>query len=264
MQVGARNEIILGWENGGLWILNPEYYSSFLPIAFDGSVEPYWGAFRLINAGNFNTYLNGRFYDPVFYAPKDTVVLNMVEPALDSPSQFTTVELDGLIGMSSYILSPAGMFNPATLAENPTTNKFFTDPWSVPAGYRTPSYSAALYPDQKTHMLEHHWLQNTEAECNPAFGNVGTYDGCEPYYFNHAWSSVPVTLFYDGHIEGLGVREAEQADVRSGRQVGHGLWSRDTPFGSDGYQIIDGFDYAATSYHIFTIDGLRGRDKGAE
>jgi len=56
-------------------------------------------------------------------------------------------------------------------------------------------------------MLEHHWLQQRRSECNPGFVG-GTYDGCEPYYFNHSWESVPVTVFYDGHVGGLGVREA--------------------------------------------------------
>ena len=44
-------------------------------------------------------------------------------------------------------------------------------------------------------------------------------------------------------------------------QSGHGLWSRDTPFGADGYFIDDGYDFAATSFHILTTDGIRGRDK---
>ncbi len=262
-QVGTPAEIILGWEDGTLWFLTLDYYSSFLPIAFPGSIEEYWGAFRLINAGNFNTYLNGRFYDEIFYSPKDTIVLNLIEPALDSPNQFSVGLLGGQSGFSTYILSPAAMFNAQVLARNPNTGNNFTDPWSVPAGYKTPSYSAPLFPDQKTHMLEHHWLQNAEVDCNPAFGAQGSYDGCEPFYFNHAWASIPMTLFYDGHIEGLGVRQAEQADNRNLAQTGQGLWSRDTPFGSEGYQSDIGFDFANTSYHIFTIDGIRGRDKAS-
>jgi prepilin-type N-terminal cleavage/methylation domain-containing protein len=269
-QVGSRNEIVLGWHSTGLWILTPNYYSSFVPIAFPGEFDDYWGAFRLINAGNFSTYLNSRYYDPVFYAPKDKVVMNFVRPGLDSPHQFTPPGYDGMpnndLGLPSYILSPAAMFNPDVLSSHGTNGgpPYYRNPWSTPAGFRTPSYSAAQFPEQKSHMLEHHWLQNSEVDCNPAFGNFGTYSGCEPYYFNSAWASVPVTLFYDGHIEGLGVREAELADSRSVGQTGHGLWSRDTGFGSDGYYIGIGFDYAATSYHILTIDGIKGRDKGSD
>ena len=41
---------------------------------------------------------------------------------------------------------------------------------------------------------------------------------------------------------------------------GHGLWSRDTSFLEDGYFIPEGYDFVATSFHILTIDGVRGRD----
>ena len=68
-----------------------------------------------------------------------------------------------------------------------------------------------------THLSEIHWLQNTHQECNPNF-QPGNYDGCEPYYFNHARESVPMTLFFDGHIEGLGTMEATAADSRASRQ----------------------------------------------
>ena len=89
----------------------------------------------------------------------------------------------------------------------------------------------------------------------------GTFDDCEPWYFNHSWESVPMTLFYDGHVEGLGVREAEQADGRADAQSGYGLWSRDTPMGADGYFIDFGYDFSETSFHVLTTDGIRGRDK---
>ena len=76
---------------------------------------------------------------------------------------------------------------------------------------------------------------------------------------------MPATLFYDGSVRMMGVMEAMSSDRRNVRQTGgeedgHGLWSRDTPYGEDGYYISDGYDFAATSYHILTIDGVRGRD----
>ena len=43
-------------------------------------------------------------------------------------------------------------------------------------------------------------------------------------------------------------------------QAGYGLWSRDTYLGEDGYFIDYGYDQAATSFHILTTDGIRGRD----
>ena len=63
---------------------------------------------------------------------------------------------------------------------------------------------------------------------------------------------------------GLGVREAEAADARIRRQAGwsqHGVWSRDTPLGADGYFIELGYDFSNTSFHVLTTDGILGRDK---
>ncbi|MHC4650988.1 MAG: hypothetical protein ACYTES_09035, partial [Planctomycetota bacterium] len=111
----------------------------------------------------------------------------------------------------------------------------------------------------KTNVLEFRWLQNTKVPCNAAF------TGCEPYWFNHSYRSMPVTLFYDGSVRLTSVIEAMSSDRRAERQRGYGLWSRDSTFGDDGFFISDGYDFAATSYHILTIDGIRGRDiTGAE
>ncbi len=69
-------------------------------------------------------------------------------------------------------------------------------------------------------------------------------------------------MFYDGSIRMMSVMEALSSDRRTARQNsnGAGLWSRDTPFGAEGYLTTDGYDFAETSYHILTIDGVRGRD----
>jgi hypothetical protein len=131
-------------------------------------------------------------------------------------------------------------------------------------------------------MLEHHWLQGRKKACNPAFPD-GTYLGCQPYFFNHAWESSPVTLFYDGHIEQLGARDAVRMNARvvmqTGGTTGHGLWSKDcTGMTAPSYPMDDGTyvtggyymgqgissDWTSTSYHILTIDGIRGRDKSAD
>ena len=108
-----------------------------------------------------------------------------------------------------------------------------------------------------------HWLQNKRNDCNQGFAGSGYVGDCEPYYFNHALESNPVTLFYDGHVEMVGVRDAMHADARVRTQTGNpnwGLWSQDTAFGADGYLIEYGYDQAATSFHILTTDGIRGRD----
>ncbi|MHC4991131.1 MAG: hypothetical protein ACYTGC_09140, partial [Planctomycetota bacterium] len=194
--------------------------------------------------------------DPVFYAPKDTMAIETAEPCMENPGEFCFVDSVTVV-LSSYCLSPAALYSPDVF--RPTTEGGFQNPWDLNSGFRCPSMGMARYPDLKSHMLEHHWLQQRRSVCNQAFAG-GNFGGCEPYYFNHSWESVPVTLFFDGHVEGLGVREMEAADTRHNVQAGYGLWSRDTPFGGDGYFIQYGYDFASTSGHILTTEGIRGRD----
>jgi len=238
--------------NGGLWILN-----AFISAPYSWST-PFadFGSFRIINAEAFNQYVGGSFIDPVFYAPKDRVVTEGLLSSgwEESPGTFDPSQFSGSQPWSSYVLSPAAMYNPAVFAKTG-----FIDPWSINAGHRCPSFSDALFPELKTHMLEHHWLQNAQLPCNDAFAG-GNYDGCEPYYFNHAQRSQPVTLFYDGHIQAVGVRQAEQDNVRNINTSGFPLWSPDTPNGVDGYFMNIGYDFSETSFHIFTTEGIRGRD----
>jgi prepilin-type N-terminal cleavage/methylation domain-containing protein len=263
----AHPGVFFGWANTGnggtpaavgYWFGgHPGYLLE--PMNFQGGSEGF-GWFRYYNVKAFNRYLNDRYYDLVFYAPKDRVVMGSLEDTgcLEDPGEFCFTE-NALPRWSSYCLSPAALYSPSVMS-NPNQGGF-KDPYSLDAGFRAPAMSQARYPDLKTHMTEHHWLQQTRADCNPSFDSgSGAYD-CEPYYFNHSWESVPVTLFYDGHVEGLGVRAAEAADSRHAVQAGYGLWSRDTPLGSEGYFIDSGYDFANTSFHILTTDGIRGRDK---
>ncbi|MHC5004162.1 MAG: type II secretion system protein [Planctomycetota bacterium] len=254
---------------GGLWGWWFGPGSSYAPllnaINFDGPAYGY-GWFRMVNTRPLTGYLNGRTHDPIFWAPKDRIAWSNVEACFDSPFEYDPCyqsstpggDGDGNSVPPSYVYSPAALFRPDVF--RPATAGGSQDPWSLDAGLRCPPMGAARYPDLKTHMLEHHWLQQSRGDCNPAFA-AGTFDGCEPYYFNHSWESAPVTVFYDGHVQGLGVREAEAADTRVQVQAGHGLWSRDTPMGGDGYFIPEGYDFAATSFHILTTEGIRGRDR---
>jgi prepilin-type N-terminal cleavage/methylation domain-containing protein len=287
--------IILGWAPGsggnndsggnrfwGYWMDHSGNWGMCDPIVFPGGGYDYlvgFGAFRIPNAKQFNQYVNGRFYDPVWYAPKDTIVYDWVKPCFDHPGEFNPdlpESIEGSVAWSSYCLSPAAMFAPQVMAHpGEAETDGWKSPYTLPGGFRSPSFSQALYPDLKTHMLEHHWLQQRRAECNPGI-TPGTYNGCEPYYFNHGWESAPVALFYDGHVESVGVREAIAADSRMVAQTGGdpadpecwGLWSRDTAFGGDpngptgGYFMDYSYDSLSfTSFHILTTDGIRGRDK---
>ena len=236
----------------------------------------YYGSFRLINAEPFHQYVSGKFYDPVFYAPNDRVVIDAAAPCFESPDQYCDLAkvnhrfLD-VPAWSSYTMSPAAMFAPEVFRRAGPGNPYgFTSPFHLDAGFRSPSFSQALFPALKTHMLEHHWLQNNSvAPCTKHIiqgGSYGDEPGCEPYYFNHSWESSPVTLFYDGHVENVGVRRTERADGLIRKQTsgmfseGTGLWSRDTPWGDAGYLTAFAYDGAHTSFHILTTDGIRGRD----
>jgi prepilin-type N-terminal cleavage/methylation domain-containing protein len=255
--------------------LNAANCSLNLPVSF-GSIITYFGSFRLINVQQFHQYVAGKFYDKTFYAPKDTIVMTTISGegfggsnCFDDPGEYCDrpdVDGQGEIPVwSSYCLSPAAMYHRDVFShDDPRSERYngWRDPWTLEAGFKSPAMSQALYPAQKTHMLEHHWLQGKLADCNPGIEGV-TYAGCEPYYFNHAWESSPATLFYDGHVETTGVRATMRADGRVRQQTGEanwGLWSKDTPWGEDGYLSEYGYDQAATSYHILKTDGIRGRD----
>jgi len=232
----------------------------FQPVNFpgppnDSSNADGWGWFRFgVQPKPFNDYINGRYHDPIFFAPKDRGTLDEIEPCFEIPGDFVAVPAECNPAWTTYCLSPAGLFSPQVFALNRSEGVYWTPPWEMAAGYRTPSFGQVKYPTLKTHMLEHQWLQNTKVPCNASFF------GCEPYYFNHGFLSTPVTLFYDGSIRPMGVMEALSSDARAERQSGYGLWSRDTPFGEEGYFIGEAYDFVETSYHILTVDGVRGRD----
>lgn len=265
-------------------------YTLLEPIVFQGS----WGDpacdrvgmgyFRLPNARQFSQYVNGRFFDPVFFAPKDTVVMAMRDQA-DGPLEYLTPsqlewspplppETAGeRFCFPSYSLSPAALFSPDVMRR--TEDGGWQNPWALAAGFRAPAISQAQYPELKTHMIEHHWLQGARADCNPAMteeyarpyidGPPGSNPypaGCQPYFFNHSLESTPAAMFYDGHVGLINVADAQRADGRAGVQSGgSGLWSRDTPFGTDGYFISRGYDdQSNASFHILTTGGIKGRD----
>ena len=242
--------LILGWADGGIWVYN----GLNEPIDFDNG----FGFFRVPNAKQLSQYVNGQFYDWTYYAPKDRVVTDLVGTLLDNPGEYDFFSLTDE-WWSSYCLSPAALLNPDVLAGSNDD----ADPWALPAGFRCPTMGAAKYAELKTHIIEHHWLQNTRpAVCNPAFPS-GTYNGCEPYYFNGGHESVPMCAFYDGHVQGLGVQAAFANDNRIRQADGIGLWHRGTAMDDGGYFMNQSgwFNFLAqTSFHILTTDGIYGRD----
>jgi prepilin-type N-terminal cleavage/methylation domain-containing protein len=247
------------------WFGSGSSPDNLMPVNFEGPFN-HWGWFRLPNFKALNNYLSGKTYDPVFYAQKDRMVWAMLEDndCFSIPYDFTDCYQNSQgpnnYVRSSYCFSPAALFNPDVLRNEEDGG--FQDPWTpgFAASLRVPAMAQARYSDLKTQFTEHHWLQNARAECNPAFTG-GLYDGCEPFYFNLGYESVPMTTFYDGHVEGLGVQEAMSASSRHTQQMGWGLWSDDTPWGADGYVMGTSWDFLAeTSFHIITTDGILGRD----
>ena len=264
----AHPPMIAGWGytaggNYQAWALWPGQGNNvfFQPINFpgppnDSSGTDAWGWFRFgHHAKAFHDYVGNRYYDPVYFAPKDRAILDVIEPCMEIPGEFVAYPTECNTFSTSYCMSAAGLFSPAVFSDD-GDGIYWRAPWELPSGYKIPSFSQVKYPTLKTHMLEHQWLQNTKIPCNSAFF------GCEPYYFNHSFQSTPVTLFYDGSVRLMSVLEALSSDRRAARQdtAAVGLWSRDTPFGEDGYLMGDGYDFAETSYHVLTIDGVRGRD----
>lgn len=244
--------VVYWWNGGGL----------VAPMNFSGDDQG-WGWFRVPNARQIGQYISGRFYDQVYFAPKDVAVLGAVEVCFDTPGEWCHQNWGspGITSVypSSYCYSPAALMSPNVL-KVPDADGDWIDPYQMSAGFRCPSMSQALYPELKGHLFEHHWLQASFKDCNP---NVldGRYNGCEPYYFNHGFVSSPVTAWYDGHIESLGQVDAISANDRQVAQSGfgtqHGLTDMPDYFASIG------FDWTESNHYILTTEGIRGRDRAA-
>jgi type II secretory pathway pseudopilin PulG len=256
--------IIAGWgysDEGeyrpwGYWSHLPNV-AMFQPMGFPGGPgAPFFGWFRFgMQPKPMQEYLNSRYQDPLHYAPKDRTILDPLEPCFEVPGEFVAYPGDCNPAWSSYCLSVAGLYNPMVF-KGKCEGGVCIPPWLIPSGYKVPSFGQVKFPTLKTHMLEHHWLQNAKVPCNASFM------GCEPYFFNHSYQSMPVTLFYDGSVRLMGVLEAMSSDRRAINQSPDevGLWTRQTTAGEDGYLIPDGYDFAATSFHILTTEGVLGRD----
>ena len=80
------------------------------------------------------------------------------------------------------------------------------------------------------------------------------------------WSFLPLLRGGCGWAWSAVYRFARAATRKAEIQSGYGLWSKDTPFGDDGYFQDLSYDNPSgpdvgTSFHIFTVDGILGRDK---
>jgi type II secretory pathway pseudopilin PulG len=234
------------------------------PLNFPGpphesSLIDGYGNWRVPNLKSLHDYVNGRYHDPLFYAPGDTVILGHVTNCIGEPCEFVGGDYDAYgfcnPGWSSYAFSAAAMFHPDVFRSNAAGG--WQAPWTLDHGYESPGLFQAAYPQLKTNLLEHNWFRNAPAECNPIFN-----PSCEPYWFNQGIDASPVTLFYDGSVRLLPNAEVLAADQQVLDQTGgqDGLWHRGTTFGDDGYFISAGYDGTPLSHHVLTTDGILGRD----
>lgn len=304
-KIGCPSQQLLGFAtDGGLWgywvggaicgTANPYpgNWQVIKPFVFakpgcggPGAVIPYLGSFgasEMTNTKSFNTYLNGRFYDKVYFAPKDRVGLLAADFGIQNEGEFTP-GTSGAVVFPTYFWSPANMFNPTVLGTNglPTGN---TDcalagqpnkvvsgaPYSTSA-YRAPKMGMAAYPEQKTYMCEKLWLQNREG----GESNFNCDGAKRLWLFNEGYNSSPVCSFIDGHVAQVGMSSA-MADHKKVKfqntalpcTLGRGLWHGGTPLGDGagggwfspekGYDGVT--DATPTSFHILTSDGILGRD----
>ena len=303
--IGCMGQMVCGYDiDGGIWGFycagglcpnygNPAAYASTFDNVFSphGFGSPIFGAYRLANAKAFNAYVGNGWYSKTFFAPKDVLPYRIAEPFFDYPGEFTPYNpqdnSNQIVAFSSYIFSPAAMWNPEVTG----TCGFVNPKGGSPAAYRSPSVGVCKFPDLKTRMIEHHWLQNNESESNPLYADQW---GDNSWLFSQGYNSAPVCMFFDGSVRTKGVREAMDSDQRAAKLVSEndgcancdgdldgppeaGLWNRSymTAFGhpsgssscSSPLSTIGGYDsdraydtFVSTGMHIGTTNGIRGRD----
>ncbi len=272
--IGCPGQQILGWDtNGGLWgywlgggMCPPNYPGNC------GNWIVYWpnewnftnggfGYYRMPNVKAFNNYLNGRFYDRAFVAPKDKLTLERAEQGMGNPGEFTILPNEpGQVVFSTYVWSPAALWNPDVLSD-----KGFKQPSTLPGAFKCPTQSHAKYSELKSRMIEFYWLQNQDGgPTNPGFSG-----GYTPWFFNQGNNSAPNTLFFDGHAGVIGVSEVMDANRRyiaswngvQGAPPMKAMWHEGTPWGANGFYQQLSFDMLAdTSFHMLTTNGILGRD----
>lgn len=295
-QVACPSQQLLGFDTGGgLWgywvagALCPQgvgqcgNWQVLLPLVWakpgcggpGSDANPYlnsFGAHEMMNTKAFNTYINQRYYDKVFFPPKDRVGLMSCDYGLQNEGEYTPNPTNNQsITFPSYMWSPANMVPPMVHASStrdcPNAGK---QNLAGPGGYRSPLMGMSTFPDQKTLVIEKLWLQN-KGKAPEKNNNCASP---RSWLFNEAFNSSPACLFMDGHSQLCGMNTAVNDDKRVSVQntsnsgmcsAGRGLWHRGTAMGPAGwYTATAGYDpmidMAPTSFHMLTTDGILGRD----
>lgn len=266
--------------NGYLWRYAeedgaPEYLIPAVPLGFDRNgrwhetrrhiaMAPYYqprpggcrgGNYLYYHTRPFNQYMNGKFFDRMFWAPKDYVLEAWVRDAWEDPGEWPVGRRIRTF-WSTYAMSMAAQFSPQVMARDSVG---YRHPLRLAAGHRTPNLASARYPELKTHMLEMWWLQGPPSEHIPG--------SRAPWLFNLGQDSTPATLFYDGHVRLLGVREAVRSNARVVQQGGDSLVISSDPGCSGRNLWFENRAYngqRVSSFHMYTADGILGRDTTGE
>lgn len=267
-------QMILGWDSsGGLWGYwvrgtlgrcsgwpgNCGNFIVYQPCDFKGSGwgGSWVGSWRLTNCKAFNSYVNGRYYDKVFWAPKDKITMAPIEKYFSTPVEFAFS--NGDYSEPTYCWSPAAMWSPDVCAwsrriqtcigQAPTAA-------TLPGAYKSPASGIAQYPSQKWRMWEHQWLQNTEGgETNPAFTTP------TPWFYNQGYNSAPAVLCFDGHTQIVSIAAVQQDnDLACGQ--GKCLYFSGT---TCNYYSEAAYDMLVANANgcnagVLTVDGILGRD----
>lgn len=216
------------------------------------------GAYRFPNAAALNQYANGRYHDPLFWAPDDVWSLVGAAQYFDGTCGYDAPSTEP-VAASSYILSPAAMFHPDVFIDEYTWN----DPREFDEGFASPAVTACVYPELKTRLIEH----NVVETCLPRFRWPGFHPYVEgsspknpaPCLFNQSVRGRPLALFFDGSARILTPREARYSNELAERNDEAALWSALN--GLDYFENGSlGFSQDEVSHHVFTTGGITGRD----
>jgi hypothetical protein len=257
-------QIYLGTDqNGGVWAYwlggglcpanqpgNCGNWGLYQPMSFSGLSPGSNGGWRLMATRSFHNYLNGRYFDPTFWAPNDRSAYRAVSPNFDYPGEF--VYSFSSLQWSSYAMASSAMWDPQVFRA--PSQGGFRSPSSFADAYRRQALFGATHPELKTLVLEHNWCQGG----TPPMGSFGP--SATTYRYNASDASTPVTLFYDGHVWTMSNAQAIADDASLIKRGLDGLWSRDTPLGNNGYWNSSASFGQRTSHSVLTTNGILGRD----
>ena len=241
------------------------------PLSINGSYSTA-GAYRFPNCAALNQYANGRYHDSIFWAPDDAWNMRYARPYRDGDCSYDAPPDQPLV-TSSYIMSPAAMFDPLVMGTDDADegNYFWNDPNSFDDGYRSPSVTACEYPALKTRMIEHHIVETVLPSLywqgfHPFVPDSDRRNPV-PCLFNQSLHGRPLALFFDGSVRIHTMQEAMQSDDRV-RKTSDSYWEGLTTQvnGQDYYtDLLLGIDFSGSggdgsNHHVFTRKGIKGRD----